>query len=460
MPESVIINTKYFLEFVATPGPTERDSPLTTVVGISIGVGIIVLGAGSMFGVWIAKRNKKTTADDTGSELVSPEKQKTRNRRISFTDVVNGNVEQPTVQEFNNLVSFEDDDLGQRLTRFQGERFNKIGQLNLVKTVLPFDQNRVKLKNPIDGYDYINASLISQPASEDQTYDELIYSDILSCKKVKMIVGQDPVPHTLPHHWALIYENEVDFVVNFTTKSLKLGKVYRFGSISVRVLNHRKMSDTLSRTEISLFNMSAPGAKHEHRSSIFKIIGWPDDETIAADQVKGIVTALVLMRKEMRVDMDSAKMMVHDRHGGVGPGAVIVALFQLFEKVDDSLTNENKIKSTTETLNVFETVNKLRMERASMVDNFEAYKLIYRCVEHYGYDRQAFLKLKPDETQAKSLADPKPKSATPIKMPIKNTSTRNGQIEISEEYVLHHDYANEPNGMFDDVYDEYVIEDE
>ena len=145
---------------------------------------------------------------------------------------------------------------------------------------------------------------------------------------------------------------------------------------------------------------------------------------------------------------------------GSGPGAVIVALFQLFEKVDDSLTNENKIKSTTENLDVFETVNKLRVERAGMVANFEAYKLIYRCLELYGYDRQAFLKLKPDDTQARSAADLKPKIATPRRMPIKNTSTRNGQIEIGEEYVLHHDYANEPDGMFDDVYDEYVIEDE
>ena len=164
--------------------------------------------------------------EDAGSELIPVEKKKTKNRRISFTDVVNGNVEQPSVQEFNNLVSFEDDDLSQRLTRFQGQRFNKIGQLNLVKTVLPFDQNRVKLKNPIDGYDYINASLISQPSFEDRTYDEVIYSDILSCKNVRIIVGQDPLPHTLPHHWALIHENEIDFIVNFTKKSLKFGKVY------------------------------------------------------------------------------------------------------------------------------------------------------------------------------------------------------------------------------------------
>ena len=77
--------------------------------------------------------------EDAGSELIPVEKQKTKNHRISFTDVVNGNVEQPSVQEFNNLVSFEDDDLSQRLTRFQGQRFNKIGQHNLVKTVLPFE---------------------------------------------------------------------------------------------------------------------------------------------------------------------------------------------------------------------------------------------------------------------------------------------------------------------------------
>ena len=86
--------------------------------------------------------------------------------------------------------------------------------------------------------------------------------------------------------------------------------------------------------------------------------------------------------------------------------------------------------------------------------------MIYKCLEHYGYDRQAFLKLKPDDTHAKTAADPKPKTATPRNMPIKDTSIRNGQIEIGEEYVLHHDYANEPDGILDDVYDEYLIEDE
>ena len=158
--------------------------------------------------------------------------------------------------------------------------------------------------------------------------------------------------------------------------------------------------------------------------------------------------------------MESAKMMVYDGQGGIGPCAVIVALFQLFEKLDDSLTHDNKVKASTEDLSIFENVNKLRMDRANMVASLENYQLIYRCVERYGHARLAFQKVKPDNSSEKPAPDAKRKIVTPRQIPIQGTSTTNRQIEIGEEYVLHHDYANEPDGIFDDEYDEYLIEDE
>ena len=253
------------------------------IAGVAIGASVI-LGAGVAFTVWFARKTKCCQSDNEGGESSSFDGETSKSRRISFTDVINGNVDMPNVTEFNDLVSFQDDDLGQRLTRYQGKRFNKLGSLNLVRTVLPFDHNRVKLRNPIDGYDYVNASFISQDISEDPTYDEVVYSSTLSCSKMRIIVGQDPLPHTLKHHWSLVHENALDLVVDFSESPLKVGKVYRFGEISVRILDQKTMSPFLSKTEIRLFNISAPGAQYMHNTKVYHFHGWPEKSTMTDDE--------------------------------------------------------------------------------------------------------------------------------------------------------------------------------
>ena len=345
------------------------------IVGAAIGATVIVSVAGVTLTVCLTRKRRCCKTKNEEGESVTMDEKTSNVRRVSFTDVINGNVSMPNIAEFDDLVSFQDDDLGQRLTRYQGKRFNKLGSLNLVRTVLPFDHNRVKLRNPIDGYDYVNASFISQEISEDSNYDEVIYSGTLSCSNIRIIVGQDPLPHTLKHHWSLVHENALDFIIDFHNSPLKVGKVYRFGEISVRVLGRKTMSPFLNKTEISLFNISAPGAQYMHKTKIYHCHGWPEEITMADDQINAIDSAVVLLRNEMKVEMDSAKIMVHDKEGGIGPCAVIVALLQLFETIDENLTDKNKLKTSAGKLDIFDTVNKLRMDRADMVANFEKYKL-------------------------------------------------------------------------------------
>ena len=438
----------------------DGKSSSAMVTGVSIGAIVVVIGAGVTVTVWFVRRKKCCKIKNEGGDSIPIEEQTSRTRQISFTNVINGSVDLPNVDEFNNLVSFHDDDLGQRLTRYQGKRFNKIGSLNLVQTVLPFDHNRVKLRNTIDGYDYINASFISQNVSEDPTYDEVIYSSTLSCSKITIIVGQDPLPHTIKHHWSLVHENALDLVIDFNKSSLKVGNVYRFGEISARVLGHVNLSAFLSKTEISLFNISAPGAQYMHKTKVYHFHGWPEESKLADDQINGIISALVLLRNEINVEMDNAKIMVHDKEGGIGPCAVIVALLQLFETIDENLTDENKPKTSAGKLDIFHNVNKLRMDRADMVANFESYKLIYQCVEHYGHQRLTFKKLRSEEIKTKSVSPSKNKIATPKIRLAQNVKIQNMPEEIGEEYVIHHDYSNDTDDSFDNIYDEYIIPDE
>ena len=429
-------------------------------VGATISAIVVAIVAGVSLTIWITRRRATRKVANGGDVSMSVDEGRSKTRRISLTDVINGSIDLPKAKEFNDLVSFQDDNLGNRLTRYQGNRFNKLGSLNLVPTVLPFDHNRVKLRNPIDGYDYINATFLSQAACEDASYDEVLYSSTLSFKKMKVIIGQDPMPHTLQHHWALVHENALDMVINFNKNSLKVGKVYRFGDVSVRVLNHRKVSTCLSVTEIRLINISSQGNQYMHNSNIYHVHGWPEETTVSEDQIHSIVSALAMLRNDIRVEMDTAKIMLHDKLGGIGPSAIVVALLQLFEKVDDNLTDQNKLKKSAEKLDIFDTVNKLRMDRANMVSTFESYKLIYRYVEHYGNQRLVFQKMKPDGGSKTPDVASGPKTSTPKSNIAQIIKTKNKQEAIGEEYVLHHGYANEPANLFDDIYDEYVIQGE
>ncbi len=90
----------------------------------------------------------------------------------------------PTKEEFRELEENDRKRSGikSNLTMAQGQRYNdgKNGKLNINKDVLPYDQTRVRLKSPIHGIDYINASWI-QKATESNPYDD-VYEFLPSAK--------------------------------------------------------------------------------------------------------------------------------------------------------------------------------------------------------------------------------------------------------------------------------------
>ena len=124
-----------------------------------------------------------------------------------------GNVKIPSIDEFNKLMKFTDD-ISNRFTTAQGKRYNKEPSFNLDPNVLPFDHNRVRLKNTADKIDYVNASWLAE-ISEEPSYDEVIYTKYAPYHQLKFIVGQNPLGKTMQHHFALIHENRVDLVAHF-----------------------------------------------------------------------------------------------------------------------------------------------------------------------------------------------------------------------------------------------------
>jgi protein tyrosine phosphatase len=68
--------------------------------------------------------------------------------------------------------------------------------------ILPYDKNRVVLKTPIAGCDYVNASWVTSNAN--------------------FVAAQGPLPHTVQHFLQAIVENDVQLVVMLTrTEEMK-----------------------------------------------------------------------------------------------------------------------------------------------------------------------------------------------------------------------------------------------
>ena len=66
--------------------------------------------------------------------------------------------------------------------------------------------NRVKLLNPINGCDYVNASWI--------TFGK--HNKDVPCSNISFMACQGPTQQTAPHHWQTIFENNVDIIIMLT----------------------------------------------------------------------------------------------------------------------------------------------------------------------------------------------------------------------------------------------------
>jgi protein tyrosine phosphatase len=68
--------------------------------------------------------------------------------------------------------------------------------------IVPYDANRVKLSNPIEGIDYVNASWIQ--------------NRIPTPEMPRFIAAQGPIVHTIPHFLQMIIDHKVKAIVMLT----------------------------------------------------------------------------------------------------------------------------------------------------------------------------------------------------------------------------------------------------
>ena len=295
----------------------------------------------------------------------------------------------PTIDEFHNLLSYENK-LEDRKTTAQGERFNKVGGFNLVPSNLPFDQNRIKLKKPVDGYDYVNASWLDS-VREHSEYDQVIYSSISRFNNIRFAVGQTPLPSTMTHHFRMVHENRFKIVLSFSEEENKapfqINQEYNFNDLTLKVTNRTKLNQHLFRSEIALYDTSSPNDHYVHYAVCFEFSSWPRDEVRSFEDTGYIVSSFCLIRSQMKFDGSGINVLVHDSSGGVRGSALFIIMYELMEKVDESLSEDGSLKKFIEEIDVFKMVNQLRIDRANMIDDFDTYKLIFRCLGYYGPNR-------------------------------------------------------------------------
>ena len=80
--------------------------------------------------------------------------------------------------------------------------------------ILPYDHTRIKLVNPLDGCDYINANWITTAQAKDEKSTTSSVSQ--PCSNISFMASQGPLPNTCSHHLQMIHEQKIDIVVMLT----------------------------------------------------------------------------------------------------------------------------------------------------------------------------------------------------------------------------------------------------
>ena len=146
------------------------------------------------------------------------------------------------------------------------------------------------------------------------------------------------------------------------------------------------------------------------------------------------------------------KVFAHDSRGGVQGACTFVILYDLFQQVDEGLTDENKIKASASTINIFSTVNRIRKDRANAIEDLSTYQNLFFCLNHYGPNRKC-IQLDVSKMMASTHLKDRKAQNTSGTSAFEATSLHEN---IEAEYVLHDPSYEEQNNIFSDYYDDQV----
>ena len=253
--------------------------------------------------------------------------------------------------------------------------------------------------NPINGSDYINASLIQKVNREASTTS--IASEYLSFSNITLILSQDPTADTEEHYLQMIHEQKVNVVVqvggeNDPSNCLKLLISKNF--ISKNLIEHVNLGEHLVREKMEV----RVKGKAAHPFTVYSFTAWPIDDQFGPEDSKNFLTAFHLIQNEIKCQFSTLTLMSQDRKGGISGAASFIIMYKLLEELDIGMrVIELKLQEERKevgTLNIFKTVNGFRSERAYMIRSFHEYKFLFETLAFYAKNKSCFDNMLPNHS--------------------------------------------------------------
>ena len=255
------------------------------------------------------------------------------------------------------------------------------------ETIVPYDSNRVILKNKVNGNDYYNASWITQQEDKGH-YDTLRPFSYQPYEETSFIVARAPLSYSCSLFHEMIIQEKVGIVLYLNDKIHTVkeatGKVYQIDHIKRQIDSEMWIQEYLHRREVTISS--------ESKGNIFSHSFLEYRYNVMEDiQSEGTVHNFMQMFCQIRNTTNKSSKILPfilvDQVSGCGFSGVFIILYKALERIDNfDLEQENKNSSSLQSqsfISVFSMVSKLRLKRAKMVGTFDYYKFIYRCIQYY-----------------------------------------------------------------------------
>jgi len=229
---------------------------------------------------------------------------------------------------------------------------------NRYQNIVPYDYNRVKLTAADN--DYINASFVTGH-SFDREY----------------IICQGPTNVTADHHWRMIFENNVIEIVQLTQFVEvghpkchpywidKVGERTETDEFEVETVQLKNVQDIYS---IATLQVKDLVAGENRMVSVYLYTAWPDHDVPQSPD--NLLSLIYAFRRVVR--NNAASPIVVHCSAGVGRSATFIALDIALQQL-----------ATKETVDVLNSLHRLRMQRCFAVQTLEQYQLIYSSILHH-----------------------------------------------------------------------------
>ncbi|XP_031573109.1 receptor-type tyrosine-protein phosphatase delta-like [Actinia tenebrosa] len=230
---------------------------------------------------------------------------------------------------------------------------------NRYANILPYEKTRVHLKmRPGElGSDYINASYIDG-----------------YCRLNAFIATQAPVPNTFEDFWRMIWEQKSSVIVMLTREE-EGGKVkcHRYWpSDGTRIFDNVlvELSEEVSYSDYVMRQFSVTHTEEKEVRIVrqYQYMDWPDIGL--PESGVGVIDLIGQIEKWQQQSCNS--MITVHCSGGVGRTGVFCAVSILIERV-----------KAEGIIDVFQTVQSLRLQRPAMVQTIEQYEFSYSTLQEY-----------------------------------------------------------------------------